>query len=435
MTTDCDQSWISVHNSEIRDITIVKEEVTVTKDLVFDFAHWVFPEEVIEDTKVSEERSRNMTNEEKVKGDISNADILKAMMGFKEDIAKNIDRLENKMDIKLEEVAGEIKKIETKADKRMDIMDGRLDKLENEMRRFQFGRIKSNSQKLMEMPLNSQPAGRIDPPPPIQKPVQRNSTRKDIEAINDDEIDWFASPSGYKSTWAKSLDKELGVVNDDMIYEDEKKEKEELMRKRNEREVRKMKEIERIRKEESEKKWMEKRDKSARKMERQRRAATEKAFGLEDDTTSESDTNYEDYDTVDRIEKNKDKKRKALLKKKTTKIEILRKANLIVRIGPIDHRDIAKHKDNAKDYKEAKIKAVEDFLRQRLKYNDEEMERIEIKDTQTAKDDTIYVAMTKVEDIKEVYIGKAEIQDDEIWACNDRFKYLNNACKDFRVKN
>ena len=81
--------------------------------------------------------------EDKMSEEISNMDLLKAMMGFKEDISKNISRLEGKMDTKFQEMAGEIKKIDDKMDDRMTRMDGRLDKLENEMRWFHFGRIKS----------------------------------------------------------------------------------------------------------------------------------------------------------------------------------------------------------------------------------------------------------------------------------------------------
>ena len=78
----------------------------------------------------------------------------------------------------------------------------------------------------------------------------------------------------------------------------------------------------------------------------------------------------------------------------------MRKANLIVGMGPVQHEDINKHMRSSKSYNKAKIKAAEEFLREKLKYNEEELDRIEIKETQMTKDDTIYMARTKTEDIK-----------------------------------
>ena len=49
-----------------------------------------------------------MEEKTEVTRDISNADILKAMMGFKEDVSKNIGRLEDKMDMKLSSTAAAI---------------------------------------------------------------------------------------------------------------------------------------------------------------------------------------------------------------------------------------------------------------------------------------------------------------------------------------
>ena len=277
-----------------------------------------------------------------------------------------------------------------------------------------------------------------------------------------EEIDWFAQKGGFKSTWARSLDKELAATNTtvDNLNDERDSDRDhdrdrdcererEKVRKENEEQRRKKEERERERRRvaeaEQKKKWeknrMETADKAAHRVEAQKLSEKEKAFGLDTDSSSSSDTNEEEYDTIDRKAKNLEKKRKTQLRRKWTRTETMRKANLIVGIGHVEQEDIVRQRTNSRDYNEAKKKAAIHYLRTKLMYNDEEVEKTVIKDTQMANDDTMYVAMTKNEDIREVYIRKAEVRDDDIWVRNfippqvfARFMFLSNACKSYREK-
>ena len=117
----------------------------------------------------------------------------------------------------------------------------------------------------------------------------------------------------------------------------------------------------------------------------------------------------------------------------------MRKANLIVGLGPITQDDINNQSKNNNDYSEAKVKAALTYLRTRLMYNDEELEKIHINETQTAKDDTLYIALTCAQDVKDIYIRKSEVRDDTTWTRNfippqvhAKYMFLNKACKNYR---
>ena len=179
--------------------------------------------------------------------DILNVDILKAMMGFCEDVSKSISQMEGKMDTRFQEMAIEINKSEEKSDKRMNRKDGRLDKLESEMRRFHYGKIKTNTLKQTEQFLMDQLAGIIEPPPRVQRPRTREQEREKVDEDTDG-IDWFTQSGGFKSTCSRTLDNELvsstETYNAKQRREDDRREKENMRRRKEERESLKEKELE-----------------------------------------------------------------------------------------------------------------------------------------------------------------------------------------------
>ena len=244
-------------------------------------------------------------------------------MGFREDVAKNISRLESKMENKLREVTEDINRIEVKSDDKMQKMDRRLDKLENEMRRYQFGRMKSTT--LIHSDISqSQPGGQAALPPRIMRP---KTNQRVNEKENEDEIDWFERTGAFKSTWARSLDKELeGLDNSKDTTEelnDDLGRKQEEMRELEEVRKRKMKRDKEVRmnKEKEKEKLAEKvrkeKERNAAKRSEERKqkensVSKDTAFGLEvNSSTSESDSTEDDFNTIDRKTKKKEEKKKS----------------------------------------------------------------------------------------------------------------------------
>ena len=89
----------------------------------------------------------------------------------------------------------------------------------------------------------------------------------------------------------------------------------------------------------------------------------------------------------------------------------------------------------------AKIMIVKDFLASQLAYEPDKLEKIQIKETRMATkgENIIYVALEEQSEVKEVYLRKAELKNDEVTVCNyippnfySRFTYLNTVCREMR---
>ena len=78
-------------------------------------------------------------------------------------------------------------------------------------------------------------------------------------------------------------------------------------------------------------------------------------------------------------------------------------------------------------------------MRYFLDYSDDEIEEMEIVDTQMAKDEMIYLALTSQDEISELHKRIARVQNDVIQTRNfippqffDRYMYINEKCKILR---
>ena len=87
-----------------------------------------------------------------------------------------------------------------------------------------------------------------------------------------------------------------------------------------------------------------------------------------------------------------------------------------------------------KNYKEAKIEAVRDFLRERLRFDEEEMEEMKILDAivLAKRDGVVYAAFDDKGDIHEIRVRTAECHEDDIIIRNyippqiyDRYMFVN----------
>ena len=173
-------------------------------------------------------------------------------------------------------------------------------------------------------------------------------------------------------------------------------------------------------------------------------------FGDETDSNSESSTETEDDDTdpaswkqIDRQEKSKLKKRKQKRNRKQKVAQTAVKASHLLGINPIGKQAIDYHLQG-NTYEGAKILAVESYLEHYLKFNEQELKEMKIKETMVSAkgDDTIYIAFDNLDHIKEIHLRMAECQNPELGTRNyippgfyERFMAINRKCTEVRAEN
>ena len=121
--------------------------------------------------------------------------------------------------------------------------------------------------------------------------------------------------------------------------------------------------------------------------------------------------------------------------------ETAQKAQRMVGLGPLKKVDLERHMENERDFEAAKVAMVKEHLKQVYKYNQEELERLHIKETRmTNKEEIfIYIAVAEIEDIRDIYRRKAEIKRDDAMLRMyvppqffAKFTALNKICKSKR---
>ena len=163
--------------------------------------------------------------------------------------------------------------------------------------------------------------------------------------------------------------------------------------------------------------------------------------GLETEDSSTDESSEEDegegWGRVERRNRNKEKKRRSKEKRKRKKEETTRKAQRMVGLGPISDSDIERQMRKTRDYEEAKIWAVKEHLAVNYRYNQEELDRLEIVETRRSnKDDkVVYIAMRRRTDIRDIYTRREECRNDKTVVKNyippqyfERFMALNRLC-------
>ena len=160
----------------------------------------------------------------------------------------------------------------------------------------------------------------------------------------------------------------------------------------------------------------------------------------ESDTNSEDEeVNKDDWNSVDRREKNKIKKAKQVENRKKKQKATAQKASLMIGIGPIPNRSIDYFSENEPDYEKAKIEAVNEFLKFYLNYNDAEISELGIVVTQRAKDEMMYIVVSDQDELRDLHRRVAQAQNDEIQMRNFvppqffmRYMFLSKVCKNKR---
>ena len=118
------------------------------------------------------------------------------------------------------------------------------------------------------------------------------------------------------------------------------------------------------------------------------------------------------------------------------KAELTLKARHMAGIVPITSQDIEKHRRSTSDYNTAKVWAVKTHLAKHYKYDQEELDVLDILETKcNIKYDIVYIAVANERDIKDIYSRKAEFRSDNIVVKSfippqfwERFSALNRLC-------
>ena len=115
-------------------------------------------------------------------------------------------------------------------------------------------------------------------------------------------------------------------------------------------------------------------------------------------------------------EKNKDRKKKANKKKELLKREVATKAAHMASLGPISIQSVQYFQTEGRSFEAEKVLAVKEYLQYNLRYSKSELDDLNILETKlsTKGDDFINVAMASEDDIRELYVRKAETKNEDI---------------------
>ena len=157
---------------------------------------------------------------------------------------------------------------------------------------------------------------------------------------------------------------------------------------------------------------------------------------------NESDDEW--TNSVDRIEKNREKKRAARNRKLETQRRVTTKNKCIIGLGPIKQSTISHKNEIVGDYLEAKKMAVLDFLRDKLQYNDEEIDSINITDTQVSAktENLVYIVVSEEASIRDIRTRMAECRNPDLSMMDfippqyfQRYIALSKRARDMREQN
>ena len=166
-------------------------------------------------------------------------------------------------------------------------------------------------------------------------------------------------------------------------------------------------------------------------------------FGEETSTDKSESDEGEQWKEIDRKKKNSDRRRRMKRRRKEKEVKCATKAGHMIGLGPITMDQVMRHMDNGMEFEKAKVRALEDFLMDYLGYIEEEIKVLGVLETKFAKgEDILYVALDKLEQVKEIHICKAECRNDDVTTrCYippnfyDRFMALKGICMVQRAGN
>ena len=366
---------------------------------------------------------------------ISSKDFLKFMNEFKSNIEKTMKSVEvninGKLEAKLEKIEDgmknlkkDVKENDEKTEELTKMINGRMTKIEEDVKRMKHRNMTSDT-------------------------LAKNTKEKDEKEKNDKEK--YESPAARKNcedsneivrtnSWAKEVEEEI-----------ENRDNETTMK-----EIDRAQWINKLRKPvcwtdglRATVKNREPEKEKNTKITKETKNAVKHWFGYdetdgEEGTTDDDSENETEWTTVERKERKREKDRKKNLKRNMRKEETAKKAQSMIGLGPINWEAYEKEMNEEKNYEKAKMNLATEHLRKYYKYDDNEIEQIEIIETKmTVKDEIfIYIVVKDTMDIRDIYRRKAEIRRDDIYLRTyippqffSRFTALNKICRDKRYEN
>ena len=150
-----------------------------------------------------------------------------------------------------------------------------------------------------------------------------------------------------------------------------------------------------------------------------------------EESSGESNTEEDNWDTVDRKRKNNEKKRTTKERRDRKTAEVAMKAKRMAGVGPITYQEIDDQNKVNNNYELAKVYAVKAHLAEKYRYNQKELDELNILETKrTNKDNIIYIAVNNERDIRYIYSRKVEC-----YISPQCFNTLNKVCAQWTSKN
>ena len=391
------------------------------------------------------------------------------MNAVKTDLSDKIDDKLVKLDKGIETLTAEVrdndkrqatnlKRVEDKQEEHQKKLEDRLKKLELDANRQKYGRIKQNSKNLDGSTDNtSQQDGRLeerrhrDTPAKDTGEKEKQGNLQDVFQIEDP---LHISPNNRitrAASWAEEVERTLPTISPNTAKNDRDQW---TNSRRNPSSW-----AENLNSDVSSAAEMAGRARTRRSVNNPDRPATRKNmkiheckqdkirkihhwFGNSTEEDSSDNEQNEDWNLIDRESRKQARKKRALDRKNRQKAEIALKAKRMAGLGPISDQDIEIQMRKTRNYSQAKIWAVKAHLAQHYRYNQDELDDLDILETKrTNKDDIVYIAMANEIDIKDIYARKAECRSDDTTVkifippqYYNRFSALNRICADKRSR-
>ena len=413
-----------------------------------------------------------MNNTEDNVKEVTNNDIVEFMRRFEKKVESNFEKTRGeigRMNTKIgsisqtiEVLKNDVKTNEDKSMERAVRMEGRLESLETEMEKMKVNdknkvKLSMKIKKIEKnMKLNNMEKNKVN-----DRERENSVEKSDLENEDVEHDPLGSSGSSYSSSWARELEreereervKEKANDKDDNhrdkgvnyyvpgtkaareVFEnvDDITEEETKKRKRGNKEQQE--------EDKAKKRKLDEKKKAKKEKERKRKEEKRKWFAEISSESSESDSNDEEWGKVNRVDKNKEKKNRLKKHKQKKEIDVYKKANHMIGIGPVTKQSIEYHMEKTNNYDDAKEHAVREFLEYYLKFSEDELDEMTIVETKiaTGVDNIIYIAMDDAEHIKNIHRRKAECKNDFINIINfvppqifKRYKSLNKICAERR---
>ena len=385
--------------------------------------------------------------------EVSGKDILMYLHKFKEEM-KIATETTNK---KIEENSENLKKLDDKMENfkidndekdkntgdRFAKMEKRLAKIEEGARRMEYQRMKLNKLKQMDKEIVED----------INFQLVRRDNSISIEKITPGDKSLYTTSTSYTSSWAQEVEAmnetEGGAGMDSGALSPNGMDKQKHKNKETNWQKNKTDENNTKDKENAASRRLEiaKETHKKEKIKKQGMRKLKRWFGDEteiDSSMATSDTDDDDdpsgWKKVQRKEKCKIRKKNQKTNKNIKVAQSAVKASHLLGVKPICKQAIDVHLQG-NSYETAKILAVKEYLSHYLKFDEQEMDEMNIKETLVSAkgDDTIYIAFDDIAHIREIHIRMAECKNPVLSTRNfippgfyNRYMAANNKCSDVR---